>query len=143
MWIWCARFMSDWWFYVLCVNVSHNRKRFQRFDQCSNSSNFSTKMNFILLIILSVIVTINARAPLTQPSQLPLKTISRWIVDSQGKRVKWSCVNWSGAAQKDGVVGGTSRLSLSSLPAHNIQHNPRSSTSTQIRYRKTVCRYGV
>ena len=48
----------------------------------------------------------DARAPLTTPLQLPLKTSSRWIVDSHGKRVKWSCVNWSGAAQKDGVVGG-------------------------------------
>jgi len=40
------------------------------------------------------------------PDQLPLRTSSRWIVDKNGHRVKWSCVNWSGAAEKDGVPGG-------------------------------------
>ena len=46
------------------------------------------------------------------PPALPLHTSSRWIVDSKGKRVKLACVNWSGAAQKDGVVSG-------------LQHAPR------------------
>ena len=38
--------------------------------------------------------------------QLPLRTSGRWILDNKGARVKLACVNWSGAAQKDGVVGG-------------------------------------
>ena len=54
-------------------------------------------------------------ATLVQPDQLPLQTSSRWIVDAKGRRVKLACVNWSGAAQKDGVVGG-----LQHQPARRI-----------------------
>ena len=36
----------------------------------------------------------------------PLKTAGRHIIDAHGARVRLACVNWSGAAQKDGVVGG-------------------------------------
>eukprot|EP00928_Gymnodinium_smaydae_P028133 TRINITY_DN21536_c0_g1_i1.p1 TRINITY_DN21536_c0_g1~~TRINITY_DN21536_c0_g1_i1.p1 ORF type:complete len:432 (-),score=64.34 TRINITY_DN21536_c0_g1_i1:214-1509(-) len=56
-----------------------------------------------------------SRAPLVKRSQLPLHTSSRWIVDKSGKRVKWSCVNWSGGEEKDGVPGG-----LQHQPAENI-----------------------
>jgi len=48
----------------------------------------------------------DARAPLVTPDQLPLVTSSRWIIDRHGHRVKWSCVNWAGADQKDGVPVG-------------------------------------
>jgi len=48
----------------------------------------------------------DSRAPLVTPDQLPLATSSRWIIDRRGHRVKWSCVNWAGADQKDGVPGG-------------------------------------
>jgi len=37
---------------------------------------------------------------------LPLKTQSRWIVDSKGQRVKLACVNWYGGESPDYVVGG-------------------------------------
>ena len=57
------------------------------------------------LVVVSIII-VDARAPLIKVSQLPLKTKGRWIVDRNDTRVKFSCVNWSGAAQKDGVVGG-------------------------------------
>mmetsp|Transcript_124087 Transcript_124087/g.247174 ORF Transcript_124087/g.247174 Transcript_124087/m.247174 type:complete len:476 (+) Transcript_124087:78-1505(+) len=46
------------------------------------------------------------RAPLLDHDRLPLHTDKRWIVDNMGKRVKWACVNWAGAEQQDGVVGG-------------------------------------
>jgi len=66
---------------------------------------------------LDVVVTANAPPPpsppppppgtnLVPPSDLPLRTDSRWIVNQHGVRVKWACVNWAGAAQKDGVVAG-------------------------------------
>jgi endoglucanase len=48
----------------------------------------------------------SARARLTSPDELPLRTAGRWIVDATGRRVKLACVNWSGAEQRDGVVGG-------------------------------------
>ena len=63
-----------------------------------------------MLINLFVVGVAGAPPPpgakLVSPEQLPLRTSSRWIVDAQGARVKFACVNWSGAAQKDGVVGG-------------------------------------
>ena len=54
---------------------------------------------------------------LVTPEQLPLRTSSRWIVDAQGIRVKLACVNWSGAAQKDGVVGGLQHQPVAAIAA--------------------------
>ena len=53
------------------------------------------------LLLLGAALLVFARG-----ANLPLKTSGRWIVDTDGKRVKLACVNWSGAAQKDGVMGG-------------------------------------
>ena len=65
-------------------------------------SNGSVLKGYALLVSLLVA---GAGATLVTPEQLPLSTSSRWIVDAKGKRVKLACINWSGAAQKDGVVG--------------------------------------
>ena len=65
-----------------------------------------------LLLMLPDYATALTRLDQRSPPALPLHTSSRWIVDSTGKRVKLACVNWSGAAQKDGVVSG-------------LQHAPR------------------
>ena len=59
-----------------------------------------------LLVLLITLVITRCATRLVTPDQLPLYTSGRWIVDTSGKRVKLACVNWSGAAQKDGVVGG-------------------------------------
>lgn len=40
-------------------------------------------------------------------------------MDKHGHRVKWSCVNWSGAAEKDGVPGGLQHAVASDI-AHLI-----------------------
>lgn len=61
----------------------------------------------------------HARARLVTRSQLPLHTQGRWIVDNGGKRVKFACVNWSGAAQKDGVVGGLQHQAVDAI-AHTF-----------------------
>jgi hypothetical protein len=37
---------------------------------------------------------------------LPLSTSGRWILDARGGRVRLTCANWSGAEEKDFVVGG-------------------------------------
>jgi len=42
----------------------------------------------------------------TRASQLPLSTRGSKIVDRDGKHVKLACVNWAGAEQRDGVIGG-------------------------------------
>lgn len=46
-----------------------------------------------------------AFAEASKPS-FPLQTQGRWVVGSDGKRVKLACVNWSGGEAQDGVVGG-------------------------------------
>ncbi len=38
--------------------------------------------------------------------KLPLKTSGRYIVDSNGERVKLGCVSWYGAEEKDYIVAG-------------------------------------
>ena len=42
-----------------------------------------------------------------------------YIVDARGTRVRLACVNWSGAAQKDGVVGG-------------LQHQPAGAIADEV-----------
>lgn len=80
----------------------------------------STRATRALLLLTALAHTLNptaARAPLVAPDQLPLSTTSRWIVDAKGDRVKWSCVNWSGAEEKDGVVGGLQHQNVDSIAA--------------------------
>lgn len=38
-----------------------------------------------------------------------MRTKGRYIIDSLGSRVKWSCVNWHGAQQRSFVMGGLQR----------------------------------
>lgn len=66
-------------------------------------------------ILLLSLLSLKARAPLVSEDRLPLQSSSRWIVDRFGKRVKWACVNWSGAAQKDGVAGGLQHQSAANI----------------------------
>lgn len=68
-----------------------------------------------LLLASTVVMFASSRAPLITLDQLPLSTSSRWIVDKKGKRVKWSCVNWSGADQRDGVPGGLQHADISAI----------------------------
>ena len=49
--------------------------------------------------------------------QLPLFVDGRYVVDSQGSRVKLGCVNWYGAEEKDFVVGGLQWQSISTISA--------------------------
>lgn len=61
-------------------------------------------------LILGIVITLSsftfsARAKQRVPA-FPLKTKGRWIIDQDGLRVKLACVNWGGADEKDGVVGG-------------------------------------
>lgn len=51
-------------------------------------------------------VTFFHSASAIESYKFPLFTRQSYIVDSNGQVVRWNCVNWSGAAQKDGVVGG-------------------------------------
>jgi endoglucanase len=48
---------------------------------------------------------------------LPLSTSGRFIVDSNGLRVKLACVNWYGAEEKDFVVGGLQFQTISYISA--------------------------
>lgn len=49
------------------------------------------------------------------PPKFPLRTSGRFIVRSDGRRVKFACVNWSGGDQKDGVVGGLQKRRASDI----------------------------
>mmetsp|Transcript_61342 Transcript_61342/g.142737 ORF Transcript_61342/g.142737 Transcript_61342/m.142737 type:complete len:630 (-) Transcript_61342:145-2034(-) len=45
-------------------------------------------------------------ARLLDVNRTPLRTNGRYIVDNQGERVKWACVNWYGAYSSRHAVGG-------------------------------------
>src|SRR4030088_3194674 len=45
----------------------------------------------------------------------PLHTSGRWILDSQGKRVKLASVNWDGAESPEYVVGGLDRRTVGQI----------------------------
>eukprot|EP00929_Paragymnodinium_shiwhaense_P047395 TRINITY_DN24044_c0_g1_i8.p1 TRINITY_DN24044_c0_g1~~TRINITY_DN24044_c0_g1_i8.p1 ORF type:complete len:331 (-),score=53.93 TRINITY_DN24044_c0_g1_i8:95-1087(-) len=54
-------------------------------------------------------------AELVQLNKLPLHTSGRYIVDIDGVRVKWACVNWAGAYSTKHVVGGLKQQPLANL----------------------------
>lgn len=54
-------------------------------------------------------------AELVRQHRLPLRTFSRYIVDSENMRVKWACVNWGGAYLPTHVVGGLEVQPLDNL----------------------------
>ena len=63
----------------------------------------------ICVVFISII-----QAAVAMPS-FPLSTSGRHIVDAHGTHVRLNCVNWSGAAQKDGVVGGLQHQSVDAI----------------------------
>eukprot|EP00928_Gymnodinium_smaydae_P032547 TRINITY_DN23543_c0_g2_i1.p1 TRINITY_DN23543_c0_g2~~TRINITY_DN23543_c0_g2_i1.p1 ORF type:complete len:804 (-),score=117.86 TRINITY_DN23543_c0_g2_i1:144-2555(-) len=54
-------------------------------------------------------------AELVHVDKLPLRTFSRYIVNTQNMRVKWACINWGGAYLTTHVVGGLEVQPLANL----------------------------
>jgi len=70
-----------------------------------------TLLLFLGFIFLPVLLAINENVA------LPLSTSTRYIVDSNGHRVKLACVNWYGAEEKDFIVGGLQDQTISYISA--------------------------
>ncbi|POS72706.1 cellulase [Diaporthe helianthi] len=68
-------------------------------------------MGFLLPLLLALLFLVNSA--FTAPN-VPLSTTSRWIVDSDGERVKLRCVNWAGHMETN-VPEGLHKQSISYL----------------------------
>lgn len=66
------------------------------------STNFTSKMKFILFILLFYI----SFSRLVEREELPLSTRGKYIVNAQGRPIKLNCINWYGAHQLDYIVSG-------------------------------------
>ncbi|GMH75062.1 hypothetical protein TrLO_g8803 [Triparma laevis f. longispina] len=76
----------------------------------------------LLLLALLNIHTVSAGAAIVDPAKLPLSTMGKHIVDTDGNRVKWACVNWYGPNLPDtNVVGGLEYQTLEYL-VNSIKH---------------------
>lgn len=77
-------------------------------------------MRVAVCCIAAVIFTPLSSAAGRRGAALPLHTSGRYVVDSNGQRVKLAAVNWYGAEEQDYVVAGLEYASLASI-AHRIR----------------------
>jgi hypothetical protein len=63
----------------------------------------------------SAIPTATSPPDVMSPTELPLQTQSRWIVDQSGQRVKLASVSWYGAEEADFVPGGLQCQSIATI----------------------------
>lgn len=68
-----------------------------------------------LIVMVLPATAVRVGAVLLNRNQTPLSTSGRYIVDNQGERVKWACVNWYGAYTSTFAAGG-----LEVRPLHAI-----------------------
>ena len=68
------------------------------------------------LSVIAVLCTVNAKHDYrVNAEQLPLSVKGRYVVDSNGNRVKLGCVNWYGAEELDYIVGGLAYQTISTI----------------------------
>jgi endoglucanase len=70
------------------------------------------KLQLVLLVLVCATLI---HGKLLEPSQLPLSTRGRWMVDKNGDPVHLACVNWYGAHQLDYIVSGPESQSIKSI----------------------------
>lgn len=68
-------------------------------------------MQALVVVVLFLICVVLATP------KFPLHTQSRWIVDSNGQRVKLACVNWYGAHMRQWTVNGLDAQPLDTIAA--------------------------